>query len=87
MISTVRAMNETNELRWKCRRGMRELDLMLLYYLEHDYPGADEEAKQAFEKILDMQDPELYFLILGKSEIDDPAIIDVIEALRNARRF
>lgn len=79
-------MTDSSRLRWKCRRGMKELDVVLLHYLERHYPGADGDQKLAFEKILDMQDPELYLLILQRTTSDDRDIRDVIEILRNASR-
>ena len=73
-----------NRLRWKCRRGMKELDVMLLHYLDNHYSGENSLRKLAFEKILDMQDPELYLLVLGKKTSGDRGINDVVEILRNS---
>lgn len=77
---------ETNKLRWKCRRGMRELDVVLLQYLEQFYPDANDKTRATFERVLDMQDPELYFLILGKTTSDDKDVSDVVATLRNLPR-
>lgn len=77
-------MTEANRLRWKCRRGMKELDIVLLRYLERHYPNADGDRQRAFEKLLDMQDPELYLLILQKITSDDRDICDVVDVLRTA---
>jgi antitoxin CptB len=79
-------MIETNKLRWKCRRGMRELDVVLLHYLERHYPDANAKNRATFERMLDMQDPELYFLILGKTTTDDKDVSDVVATLRNTPR-
>lgn len=79
-------MSETNRLRWKCRRGMKELDIVLLHYLERHYPGADDKTRATFERMLNMQDPELYLLILGKTTTDDKDVGDVITTLRNSPR-
>jgi antitoxin CptB len=77
-------MTEVNRLRWKCRRGMKELDVVLLHYLERHYPDTDGGKQRAFEKLLDMQDPELYLLILQRTVADDSDIRDVVEILRHA---
>lgn len=66
---------------------MKELDIVLLHHLEKHYPNAEERGKLAFEKILDMQDPELYSLILGNVPSDDKDISDVVEILRNTPRY
>ena len=78
--------NAANKLRWKCRRGMKELDVVLTHYLQHHYSSAEPAVQQAFETILDMQDPELYFLLLGNTDTDDHDIATVIEVLRRAPR-
>lgn len=77
-------VTEANRLRWKCRRGMKELDIVLLHYLERHYPDADGDKQRAFERLLDMQDPELYLLILQKTISDDSDIRNVIDVLRTA---
>jgi antitoxin CptB len=77
-------MSEVSRLRWLCRRGMKELDLLLLNYLEHTYPGAPAAEQQAFESLLQMPDPDLYSLILGRIESADKDIARVIKLLRDA---
>jgi len=56
---------------------MRELDELLLRYLERDYPGAPDAEKRAFEALLDLPDPELsaYLLQSRTPETDDLAYI------------
>ena len=70
-------------LRWLCRRGMKELDLLLVNYLEHRYADASAADQKAFESILQMPDPELNDLILERSQIDDQDIMRVIRLLRD----
>ena len=53
-------------LRWQCRRGMRELDELLLTYLEQRYEQAPETDKQAFQALLDLPDPDLVGYLLNK---------------------
>jgi antitoxin CptB len=52
-------MNELAKLRWQCRRGSKELDLLLMNYLETHYPVANEEAKARFVEMLKLDDAEL----------------------------
>lgn len=68
-----------------CRRGMKELDVLLLEYLERHYPQACTEARQAFARILEMQDPDIHSLLLGKSGAEDREISNVIAVLRQSR--
>ena len=54
------------QLLWQCRRGMRELDLLLTRYLEQDYDRADAAEKAAFRRLLTLPDPELVGYLLQK---------------------
>lgn len=75
---------DIKRLRWRCRRGMQELDTLLLRYLEAYYPNANEEHKQAFTEILDMQDPELWSLLTGKTIPKNQGINDVVKSLQQS---
>ena len=75
-------MSQTSRLRWLCRRGMKELDLLLINYLDNIYPSADASDQQAFESLLEMADPDLYTLVTGKTQSDDAQVMRVVEVLR-----
>jgi succinate dehydrogenase flavin-adding protein (antitoxin of CptAB toxin-antitoxin module) len=63
---------------------MKELDLLLRNYLEQSYPTAGESDQHAFESLLQMPDPELYDLILGRTETQDEQILRVVKVLRHS---
>ena len=75
-------MSERSRLVWRCRRGMKELDLVMLGYLDRHYDNAPAEEKAVFEQILEMQDPLLYGYVIGREQPEDPAVRDVIEKIR-----
>ncbi|MFU8896384.1 MAG: succinate dehydrogenase assembly factor 2 [Gammaproteobacteria bacterium] len=75
---------DAGRLRWRCRRGMRELDVVLVRYLERDWPTADAAERIAFRALLEWQDPEVNALLLGRREPDDEALARVLECLRRA---
>jgi antitoxin CptB len=52
-------MDELAKLRWQCRRGSKELDLLLIHYLETRYPVADAAEKARFAEMLKLDDAEL----------------------------
>ena len=52
-------MNQLAKLRWQCRRGTKELDLLLQRYLETGYLVADDEEKELFVELLELEDDEL----------------------------
>ncbi|MEM7565195.1 MAG: succinate dehydrogenase assembly factor 2 [Pseudomonadota bacterium] len=78
-------MSEHSRLRWLCRRGMKELDVVLSSYLEHAYDCASMTEQERFRQVLDMPDPDLYALVLGRTESDDPKMQAFIERLRGIR--
>ena len=79
-------MSELSRLRWLCRRGMKELDLVLTNYLEQHYSDAGEREQAGFRQLLGLQDPELYNLILGKQSTDDSEMAEVVRIIRQETR-
>ena len=76
-------MTEQSRLRWQCRRGMRELDELLLRYLEQHYAEADAEEKAAFEAVLALADPELNSYLLQRQTPSSDTIAHVIKRIRS----
>lgn len=72
---------DVGRLRWRCRRGMRELDVLLMRYLERDFPAASPECRQAFEFLLSCPDPEILDLLAGRAVAQDPALAHVVQRL------
>ena len=68
-------------LRWRCRRGMKELDLLLTRYLERDYDASSLPQREAFERLLAMPDPEILDYILGKTLPESPELDYVVSRL------
>ncbi len=76
-------MNGSSRLRWLCRRGMKELDVLLARFLEHGYPALDEAGQRGFARLLERQDPEIYALLTGRADTDDPEVDCVVQRIRN----
>jgi antitoxin CptB len=75
-------MSEDSRLRWRCRRGMKELDLVLLRYLERTYARAPGEEQAAFRQVLEMQDPEILDYLTGRADAPEGALGRVVASLR-----
>ena len=56
-----------NKLRWKSRKGIRELDILLQNYLDTHYSSLDSLDKKLFEEILEIDTYDLLNAISGKS--------------------
>ena len=72
-------MENLQKLTWRCRRGTKELDVLMLKFLNNYYQTVTEDLQHAFERMLDMQDPELYDLLIGRQASEDQNINEVIE--------
>lgn len=70
-------------LRWQCRRGMRELDELLLGWLDRHYESASKQRKAVFRDLLALPDPELMAYLLSKRVASDPDTADVIASIRD----
>ena len=60
---------------------MRELDMLLLRYLEREFPGAAAEAQAAFEQLLSAQDPDIVDLLAGRVVAEDPRLNELVQRL------
>jgi antitoxin CptB len=68
-------------LRWRSRRGMKELDVLLGRWLEEGWPRADPAARRAFEWLLEQPDPDLADWLIGgarPTQAEHAALIDAI---------
>ena len=77
-------MSELNKLRWRCRRGTLELDLILLRYLENSYLTASPTEQKTFLQLLALEDTDLMHYLMAEkvSEITDVAeLVTKIRAL------
>ena len=74
---------EMNRLRWHCRRGLLENDLVLQRFLEQHGRELEGERLSAFKVLLDYADDELWGIVSGRSECRDPALGEVVGLLRN----
>ena len=58
-------------LRWACRRGMLELDVLFMPFVEEAYDDLSIENKVIFERLLECQDPELFAWFIGHEACED----------------
>ena len=75
--------SELSKLRWQCRRGVKELDVVLCRYLENSYQEDTTENQQAFKALLNIEDPILLAWLLGEEipeNTENLAIINRIKA-------
>jgi antitoxin CptB len=72
-------------LRWRCRRGMLENDLILARFLDARGAAITADEVAGLDRLLDLSDNELWDLLSGRAEAADDRIRPVLRALRSAR--
>jgi antitoxin CptB len=75
---------ELKRLKWSCRRGMLENDLVLERFMERHGPGLSGTRLQAFQRLLEHDDNDLWDLVSGRTEARDPDLAEVVQLLRRS---
>nr|WP_189644628.1 succinate dehydrogenase assembly factor 2 [Luteimonas gilva] len=73
---------ELKRLRWRCRRGMRELDQLMLRYLDRAWPQDSEARRGVFLRLLDCEDDKLWRWFMGHDVPEDAEIAALVERIR-----
>ena len=68
-------------LRWRCRRGMRELDQLMQRYLEKRWPNADDRERSQFLRLLDCEDDKLWQWCMGQSRPEDAELQAIVDRI------
>ena len=71
---------DQHRLKWKCRRGLLELDLVFDRFV----PTLKDEEVPSFNALLDMPDTDLWEIVAGRSEDYDPRFNAIVARLRAA---
>ena len=71
-----------DRLRWHCRRALLELDIVFRRFWQQLGDGMDEATEAALERLLEMEDHDLWELVSGRSATDDPQLKGLVELLR-----
>lgn len=67
-----------NRLFWHSRRGMRELDLLLVPFVQEAYPALTSEDQLLYEAFLKLEDQDLYNLLMRRVEATEPGLVRII---------
>lgn len=73
-------------LHWQCRRGMLELDLLLMPFVKNQFNALSQQEKALFTELLTYPDPDLYDWLIVKKFPSDPRFNELVNAIRNAQR-
>ncbi|WP_460226405.1 FAD assembly factor SdhE [Aurantivibrio infirmus] len=74
---------EKNKLMWASRRGMLELDLVLMPFVENVYPTLDPENQQRYWQLLDQEDQDLFAWFLKRTDPEDSELLKIVNIIRD----
>lgn len=76
-------MSREAKLKWRCRRGMRELDILLEGFLEEQFFALSPAERDAFELLLDCGNQELMAWFIDGESPEDDALADIVNRIRH----
>ncbi|QHB16812.1 MULTISPECIES: succinate dehydrogenase assembly factor 2 [Mannheimia] len=71
------------KLEWECRRGMRELDKMIMPFYQNHFDKLTENQQHAFVEMLASPDPELFRWVMLQAPAPTPEIAELIKLIRS----
>lgn len=78
-------MKEFERARWRCRRGLLELDIVLQRFMDQYYAQLDQQGLEQFERLLSLPDNDLWDLIAAKQINHDRSLQTVLELLQKKK--
>lgn len=70
------------KLKWRCRRGVKELDVLFTYFVDKHYPNLETEQQLWFDHLLDVQDPIIMDWLFARSEPEEEGLKWIIGYLQ-----
>lgn len=70
-------------LRWRCRRGLLELDMVLKDFLDKHYSGLSPSEQEVFEKLLTISDETLLAYVQGNQNPPEKELMQLVAKIRN----
>lgn len=77
-------MKNFERARWRCRRGMLELDIVLQRFMDQYYCQLCAEELIQFERLLSLADNDLWDIICARKTVKDDDLLPVLKLLRNS---
>lgn len=74
--------NEIKRIRWRSRRGLLELDIVLERFLAQRFTELDQAGLATYRRLLDLEDTDFLDVVNGKTDLDDPEMMAIVQMLR-----
>ncbi|WNW11566.1 succinate dehydrogenase assembly factor 2 [Pseudomonas sp. DTU_2021_1001937_2_SI_NGA_ILE_001] len=62
---------ELNRLFWHSRRGMLELDVLLVPFVREVYPSLNDTDRALYRRLLDCEDQDMFVWFMQRGESED----------------
>ncbi|MEH0833248.1 FAD assembly factor SdhE [Pectobacterium cacticida] len=79
-------IDNKSRIHWACRRGMRELDIAIMPFFEHDYDTLSDSDKHTFVRLLQSDDPDLFNWLMNHGEPQDEELKRMISLIQTRNK-
>ncbi len=73
--------SDIRRMGWHCRRGMLELDVLLIHFHEKHLRGLAIEDQQRFEKLLECEDQDIFSWVMRNAVPEDPELVRIVNII------
>jgi len=70
-----------SRMRWACRRGMLELDVLLGPFMDVAFDSLSDDDQILFERLLTSDDPDLFAWFMGHVKCEDPELARIVDVI------
>ncbi|PKE28456.1 FAD assembly factor SdhE [Rahnella sp. AA] len=79
-------INNRSRVHWACRRGMRELDISIMPFFEHEYDSLSDADKEVFVRLLTCDDPDLFNWLMNHGEPKDTELQRMVALIQTRNK-
>jgi antitoxin CptB len=72
---------EKARIKWACRRGMLELDVVIMSFFEECFDQLTEDAQKDFVSLLECDDPELFSWLMGHGRSENLSHASIVDKI------
>ncbi|MBR0573324.1 succinate dehydrogenase assembly factor 2 [Pasteurella atlantica] len=70
-------------IEWECRRGMRELDEMIMPFYKNHFDNLSQEQQNTFVEMLKFTDPELFRWLMNQEQAPQEAMQQMVKLIQS----
>jgi len=74
-------LHSKQRIRWACRRGMLELDVLFMPFVEDAFDALSPSQQAVFQRLLEADDPDLFAWFMGHQECKDPELKQMVKLI------